>query len=140
MIAAAVLLVLAAGAAFWSVRREPVSQPQQAVAPVPVPETSRPVEPPAAEPVTATSGTAVEPARPQATDGQLVVTSTPAGARVIVNGIGWGHTPVTIRYLEFGEKRVRVMKDGYVSRERLVRLDPQQPTATLQVTLSPQQR
>ena len=32
----------------------------------------------------------------------------PPGARVIVDGIGRGTTPVTIRYLAAGEKRVRV--------------------------------
>ena len=52
----------------------------------------------------------------------LVVNTTPRGARVTVNGIGWGTTPVTIRNLPAGVQRVRVVKDKYVSEERVVQL------------------
>jgi cytoskeleton protein RodZ len=58
---------------------------------------------------------------------ELVVTTEPAGARVTVNGIGWGIAPVTIRYLPPGEKRVRVTKVGYATEERMVRLADGQP-------------
>jgi hypothetical protein len=58
---------------------------------------------------------------------ELVVITDPAGARVTVNGIGWGTTPVTIRYLPAGQKRIRVTKEGYASEERLVRLIDGQP-------------
>jgi hypothetical protein len=76
------------------------------------------------------------PQRPAtATEGQLVIESRPAGARVTVNGIGWGTTPVRIRYLPFGPKQIRVIKDGYISAERTVRLDPDTPNATVRVTL-----
>ena len=44
----------------------------------------------------------------------------PAGARVTVDGIGWGVTPVTIRYLPPGNKRIRVSKEGYSTIERVV--------------------
>ena len=44
----------------------------------------------------------------------------PAGARVTVDGIGWGLTPVTIRFLPPGNKRIRVSKDGYAATERVV--------------------
>ena len=37
-----------------------------------------------------------------------------------VDGIGWGVTPVTIRYLSPGNKRVRVSKEGYSAIERVV--------------------
>jgi transcriptional regulator with XRE-family HTH domain len=53
---------------------------------------------------------------------ELVVTTQPAGARVTVNGIGWGLAPVTIRYLPAGDKRIRVSKEGYATEERMVRL------------------
>jgi len=53
---------------------------------------------------------------------ELVVTTQPAGARVTVNGIGWGNAPVRIRYLPAGDKLIRVSKDGYATEERLVRL------------------
>jgi cytoskeletal protein RodZ len=53
---------------------------------------------------------------------ELVVTTEPAGARVTVNGIGWGLAPVTIRHLPAGDKRIRVSKEGYATEERVVRL------------------
>lgn len=54
---------------------------------------------------------------------ELVVTTTPEGARVTVNGIGWGSSPATIQYLEPGQKRVRVSKEGYVAVERVLQVD-----------------
>ena len=53
---------------------------------------------------------------------ELVVSTEPAGARVTVNGVGWGVSPVTIRNLPPGDKRIRVTSDGYASAERLLRL------------------
>jgi cytoskeletal protein RodZ len=53
---------------------------------------------------------------------ELVVITEPPGARVTVNGIGWGVTPIAVRYLPPGDKRVRISKDGYASEERLVRV------------------
>jgi cytoskeletal protein RodZ len=56
---------------------------------------------------------------------QLVITSKPEGARVTVDGIGWGPTPVTIRHLPEGVKRIRVTHDGYAGAERLVDVQPE---------------
>jgi cytoskeletal protein RodZ len=67
----------------------------------------------------------------------LVVTSEPAGARVVVDGIGRGATPLTIQYLPLGEKRVRVVLEGYVSQERRVRLIANQAATTLHIELRP---
>jgi len=53
----------------------------------------------------------------------LVVTTEPAGARVTVNGIGWGSSPATIQYLAPGQKRIRVSKEGYVAVERVLQVD-----------------
>ena len=53
---------------------------------------------------------------------ELVVTTQPPGARVTVNGIGWGSSPATIRFLPAGSKRIRVIKEGYGSEERVVSL------------------
>lgn len=64
-----------------------------------------------------------------------MVVSEPPGARVTVNGVGWGETPLTIPYLALGEKRVRLTKTGYVSAERTVRIDGQHPNATVRLTL-----
>jgi cytoskeletal protein RodZ len=63
------------------------------------------------------------PAMPASSATELVVTTQPEGARVTVNGIGWGNSPARIQYLEPGEKRVRVSKEGYVAVERVLRLD-----------------
>jgi hypothetical protein len=37
-----------------------------------------------------------------------------------VNGIGWGISPSRIQYLDPGEKRIRVSKEGYVTAERVL--------------------
>lgn len=79
--------------------------------------------------------TEAAPAPPVATAGQIRITSNPAGARVTVNGIGWGQTPLTIRALPFGTKTVRLTRDGYVSMERSVSLSGRDPAATLNVTM-----
>jgi len=110
--------------------------------PPPVVAASRPAAPSGG---TATSGrhevarkaepASQAPAAPLATEGRLVVASEPAGARVTVNGVGWGQTPLTIDYLPLGEKRVRVTKAGYLSEERTVRLDGRRANATVRVTL-----
>jgi len=66
---------------------------------------------------------------------ELVVVTDPPGARVIVDGIGRGTTPVTIRYLSAGEKRVRVLKDGFPAQERTVRLAPAAHATTVVIPL-----
>lgn len=71
-------------------------------------------------------------------DGRLVVVSDPPGANVTVNGIGWGVTPLTVRYLPFGEKRVRVTKDGYRAAEQVTRLAQERPIVTVRIALAAQ--
>jgi hypothetical protein len=72
-----------------------------------------------------------------AMDGQLVVNTSPAGARVTVDGIGWGVTPITIPNMAFGAKQIRISRDGYLSEQRLVRLDASHSAQTLTVDLTP---
>jgi len=67
---------------------------------------------------------------------ELVVTTEPSGARVTVNGIGWGLSPVTIRNLPDGDKRVRVSKDGYAAAERVLAVDGRARRA-LDIQLAP---
>jgi hypothetical protein len=67
--------------------------------------------------------------------GRLIVQSTPAGARVTVNGVGWGVTPVTIRHLPLGTMRVRLLKESYRAQEREVKLTADTPTRNLDVRL-----
>lgn len=101
--------------------REPVTTPSPPVATpdlLALAAESRPV---------ATSGSvAVEstalPSTPSALTNTLSVISSPPGARVTVDGVGWGITPVTVQYLSPGAKVVRVSKDGYQSVERQINL------------------
>jgi cytoskeletal protein RodZ len=67
----------------------------------------------------------------------LVVTSDPPGARVMLDGVGWGTTPLTIRFLPAGDRTLRVIKDGFVSEERRVHVAGGRATTvnlTLQTT------
>lgn len=82
----------------------------------------------AAETSSAASGSA---------EGRLRVTSDPSGARVTVNGIGWGSTPLTINHLPPGPKRIRASKDGYRSAERAVELTAERPIVTVRLELRP---
>ena len=63
----------------------------------------------------------------------LTITSDPPGARVMLDGIGRGATPLTVDNLTTGPTRVRVIKDGFVSQERDVRIGAK--PVTLHVTL-----
>jgi cytoskeletal protein RodZ len=54
---------------------------------------------------------------------EIVVTTDPPGARVTVNGISWGVSPVTIRHLPPGAKRIRATKEGFAASEQVVPLD-----------------
>jgi hypothetical protein len=54
---------------------------------------------------------------------QLVISTEPEGARITVNGIGWGSSPATIPYLEPGQKRIRVSKEGYAAVERVLQVE-----------------
>jgi hypothetical protein len=69
-------------------------------------------------------------------EGELRIDSVPSGARVTVNGVGWGETPLTVRYLPFGGKRVRLTKDGYVSVERRIELTADRPVRTISIQLA----
>lgn len=67
---------------------------------------------------------------------ELVITTDPVEARVVVNGIGWGSTPITIQHLAPGEKRLRVTKDGYMAVERVTRVVAGRST-TVNIQLQP---
>jgi hypothetical protein len=64
------------------------------------------------------------------------VRTQPEGARVTVNGIGWGSSPATIQYLEPGQKRIRASKEGYVTAERVLQVDEGR-RHTLDIRLEP---
>jgi cytoskeletal protein RodZ len=62
-------------------------------------------------------------APPAESSSEIVVTTEPPGAHVTVNGIGWGASPVTIRHLPPGNKRIRATKEGFAAAERTLTLD-----------------
>jgi hypothetical protein len=54
---------------------------------------------------------------------------------VTVNGISWGTSPVTIRHLPPGAKRIRATKEGFAAAEQVVPLgERQQQTLNLQLS------
>jgi hypothetical protein len=66
---------------------------------------------------------------------ELEIVTEPAGAHVTVDGVGWGTSPVTIKYLPPGNKRLRITRDGFAADERLIRLAPGSGRTTVQVLL-----
>lgn len=75
------------------------------------------------------------PAANSSTSSRLVITTEPDGASVTINGVGWGTTPLTIRYLPPGTKRIRVTRPGYHTEERVVSVDAGRGPAPLRITL-----
>jgi hypothetical protein len=68
--------------------------------------------------------------------GRVLVRSSPAGARVVLDGREVGMTPVTVRARSFGTHLVRVTRDGYVDDERRVSVTAKRPAQSLIVELS----
>jgi len=94
-------------------------------------------------PAVQSTGAAASPAPPQpiaatpstASFTEIVVTTSPPGATVTVNGISWGTSPVTIRHLPPGAKRIRATKEGFAAAEQVVPLgERQQQTLNLQLS------
>jgi hypothetical protein len=84
------------------------------------------------------SAPAREAATPSAGDrvGRLLVRSSPAGARVFVDGRDAGRTPATIHDLTTGPHRVRVSREGYGSDERQVVVTRARPAHSIVVALT----
>jgi hypothetical protein len=81
---------------------------------------------------------AADPIEPVAiANPHLVITSRPSGARVTVDGVGWGVTPLRIRNLPPGTKVIRATKDGYAGREATVQFGVTGDHARVNLTLRP---
>ncbi len=76
---------------------------------------------------------------PSVEDGELTIVTEPAGARVTIDGMGRGTTPLTVAHLPFGLHRIRVTLDGYVGEQRVARIDATRPTETLTISLNASQ-
>ena len=106
--------------------------PRSAVAPPQVPQpTAAVVQTPEQVAAQAAVTTNLKPRDPRpprsrpiavtpADSGELVIVTEPPGARVTVDGVGRGVTPLTLRGVTPGARRVRVTKDGYTGAERVV--------------------
>lgn len=94
----------------------------------PAPEAARPAERP--------RSTTVEPKRNPVVVGRLLVRTSPAGARVLLDGQDVGVTPLTLRSLPFGTHTLRVTREGYESESRRVIISTAQPAPSLIVDLT----
>ncbi len=109
-----------------------VAQPP--VAPPPVPgdapptgsarRSSQPSSQPSLPPSGAVPGT-----------GQMVVSSIPSRAGVMVNGDWRGRTPLTLSALKFGSYNVRIVQPGFVTAREDVTLSAAAPSRSLSVRL-----
>lgn len=68
-------------------------------------------------------------------EGRVLVRTTPAGARVLVDGKEYGVTPFAVRNLAHGGHDVRVVRDGYAAEERRIVLTASQPSQSLTIVL-----
>jgi serine/threonine-protein kinase len=68
--------------------------------------------------------------------GRLIVRSTPAGARVFLDGRDQGRTPATVRDVRRGAHRLRVVHEGYATEERRILMTPAHPVQSVTVTLA----
>lgn len=74
---------------------------------------------------------------PPAAAGRLLIRSTPAGARVMLDGRDVGETPLTVRGVARGPHTVRVVRDGYVAEQRRVNVSAASPAQSLTIALAP---
>jgi hypothetical protein len=122
-----------------------ISAPSAPAAPVHPTPAATPVRP-AATPPSAAAGRTVEAVPPSSTTprtspsgyrGGLALTSTPAGAQVVLNGKVVGETPVVLNDLPVGSRAIVVRRDGYSPWSASVRVIANQRT-TVRATLIPQ--
>jgi hypothetical protein len=75
-------------------------------------------------------------APPTSATGRLLIRSTPAGARVVLDGRDVGETPLTVRDIARGAHTVRVVRDGYVADQRRVIVSAARPAQSLTIALA----
>jgi transcriptional regulator with XRE-family HTH domain len=110
------------------------ARPAAAETPIVSPLTTDIALPPPSAETTAVS-TSGGLAESDAVEGELRIDSDPPGTRVVINGIGRGSTPLRIRYLPAGSYTIRLVQDGYESREVTATISADRPVRTLSVRL-----
>lgn len=77
-------------------------------------------------------------AAPAATaDAALLIHSVPAGGMVVIDGVERGTTPVAVRGLEVGTRRVTVTHQGYRAVSREITLTTDRPSRAVEFALEP---
>lgn len=131
----ALTFVVAYGLARWLAPASPA--PVAAVSEPPAPDAgSAPAN--ASQPQTpAAQSSGVAPVEAAQVEGELVINSTPPGARVIVNGIGRGRTPARVQYLAPGTYTVRLIQPGHRSVTRRATIAPGRLRIEVSATMEP---
>jgi hypothetical protein len=109
----------------------PIAPPRDdlaAAAPPPPAETATPATTPAPRAVP-------DAVRTAQADAGLLIHSTPVGATVTIDGVERGTTPVAVRGLALGTRRVDVSAPGHLGASRQVTLTAERPSRTLDVEL-----
>jgi hypothetical protein len=70
-------------------------------------------------------------------EGELMISSTPPGARILVNGIGRGQTPARVRFLPPGSYTVRFLLPGHSAVMRNAEISPKRLRVRVSATLEP---
>ena len=126
---------------------ESAAAPPAAATSAPPPRAAAPAlaEPPPVAPAPALARRRLAPAAPVskpvdtdavARTGRITVRTTPAGARVTIDGRDVGKAPLTIPNLTRGTHTVRIMRDGYTTVERRVEISAGQPSSTITLNLA----
>ncbi len=98
--------------------------------PAPAPLVPQPPVTPAAPPLAE-----APPSPGHDIEGELMIASTPPGARITVNGVARGTTPATVQFLPPGSYTIRIIHPGYQIAQRRVTLTAQRPIASVSVEL-----
>src|SRR5204862_5933069 len=92
----------------------------------------------AARPIPAPAKKEAVPVVSEGAAGRLLVRSTPTGATVMVDGISKGVTPLAIRDLPLGARKVVISSRGFIADEQRVMLTKARPSRSLEVRLAAQ--
>ncbi len=92
---------------------------------------------PAPTPAPPPTPTASPAPAPAASDGRILVRSTPPGAQVTVNGEPRGTTPLALSNLQYDAYDVRLTFEGYETEDRRLTISAGDPIAAVQAQLTP---
>ncbi len=76
------------------------------------------------------------PAKAPENIGSLLIRTTPAGARVEVDGAARGETPLALRGLELGTREVAVSRGGFTTERRRIALTKSRPSRSVDIRLT----